>query len=173
MNKAWFILLLFVAVACQQNKQEAAAETKMETVKDSEGEDMYYFKGETASMKAAIEEAKKTYPLFEQNIFAGEPGTDHFAIKMIFRGDDSDDYLWLTDLHKKDGVLYGVLYDAPLKAGNIKTGDTLKIEKKRVSDWVYAENGKMMGGYTIRVIYKNMSAAEKKEYQSSIPYKIE
>jgi uncharacterized protein YegJ (DUF2314 family) len=170
MNKAWFILLLFVVVACQQN---AETESEVETVKNSEGQDAFHYKGENALMNAAITEANKTFPLFEQNIFAGEPGTSHFAIKMIFKQSEDEDHLWLTNLHKKDGFLYGVLYDAPRYAKGIKPGDTMIIKKDRISDWVYGENGKMIGGYTIRVIYNQMKADEKKEYQASIPYKIE
>ena len=124
-------------------------------------------------MNAATAQANKTWPLFEQNIFAGEPGTKHFSVKMIFKNPGDEEHLWLVNLHKKEGHLYGALSEPPYKITNMKVGDTFIIKKDRISDWLYSENGKMIGGYTIRVIYNNMNAEEKKEYQASLPYKIE
>jgi uncharacterized protein YegJ (DUF2314 family) len=168
MNKNWFILLLFVAVAC---KQGADKEGEMVTEKNAAGEDVYSFDNNSTSMEAAMAEANKTWPLFEQNIFAGQPGTDHFGIKMIFKNFGDEEHLWLRSLHKKNGKLHGVLIDAPYKITDIKAGDTFIIKINRISDWVYSENGKMIGGYTLRVIYNNLkSEEEKREYRASYPF---
>jgi uncharacterized protein YegJ (DUF2314 family) len=173
MKKAWFIYMFFVAVACQNSDDESTNESGLVTGKNAEGEEAFTFSSGDAKMNAAIAQANKTWPLFEQNIFTGEPGTSHFAAKMIFRFLGDEEHLWLINLHKKNGFLYGILDDPPFKIKDMKVGDTIMIKKDRISDWVYAENGKMIGGYTIRVIYNNMSPQEKQKYAASLPYKIE
>lgn len=167
MNKTWFILLLFVVAACQQGAKQ---EGEMVTAKNADGEEVYTFTNNSTSMEAAIAEANKTWPLFEQNIFAANPGTDHFAVKMIFKDFEDEEHLWLINLHKKNGKLHGVLDDTPYKIKDMKVGDTFIIKIDRISDWVYSENGKMIGGYTIRVIHNNLNGEEKQEYKSSLPF---
>jgi uncharacterized protein YegJ (DUF2314 family) len=38
---------------------------------------------------------------------------------------------------------------------------------------MYAKDGKLQGGYTIKAIYKNLDEKEKKEFQESFPFEIE
>src|SRR5919108_2200683 len=121
MNKAWLIILFFITIACQQNSEDE--QEKMETVKHDDGNEGFVFSEGDASMNAAIAEANKTWPLFEQNIFTNEPGTAHFSVKMVFKHLGDEEHLWLVNLHKKDGYLYGVLYDPPYKIKNMKVGD--------------------------------------------------
>ena len=52
-------------------------------------------------------------------------------------------------------------------------GDTIEIYKNMVSDWMYVREGKLVGGYTMHVLYDKMTETEKKEFASEMPFKIE
>jgi uncharacterized protein YegJ (DUF2314 family) len=47
------------------------------------------------------------------------------------------------------------------------------VSKSEISDWFYIDNGKLVGGYTIRVLYSRMSPEEKKDFNEHAGMKIE
>ncbi len=91
-------------------------------------------------------------------------------MKMRFDYGDvaSGEHMWLTDLYLKDNKLYGVLDSSPVDVTNVKSGDTLEIETDRVSDWMYIEDGKLVGGYTMKVLYDRMSKDEQQKVEQEV-----
>lgn len=172
MNKAWFILLFLAAVSCGPGavKDSGGIVDKVET---EGGEEVYSFSKEDSAMNAAIGEAKRTYSQFETVVFSGDTSLTDFALKMAFVRDQDIEHMWMSELHRKNGKLYGVLDSDPYYFEDMELGDTILIEKEKVSDWVYGKKGKMVGGYTLRVMYNSFSEEEKKEFKASLPYEIE
>jgi uncharacterized protein YegJ (DUF2314 family) len=56
---------------------------------------------------------------------------------------------------------------------NVKIGDQATVDPESISDWMFVDNGKLVGGYTVRVLRDAMSAAEREEFDKSVPFKIE
>jgi len=51
---------------------------------------------------------------------------------------------------------------------NAKLGQTVTIEKNKVSDWLYVRNGKMYGNYMLRPLLATMSEEEGAYYRSML-----
>ena len=49
---------------------------------------------------------------------------------------------------------------------NMKMGDTVKIRSEDITDWIYLDQKKLRGGYTIRVIRKRMIESERKKFDA-------
>jgi uncharacterized protein YegJ (DUF2314 family) len=56
---------------------------------------------------------------------------------------------------------------------NVKIGQKVSIEPSKISDWMFVENGKLVGGYTIRVLRDTMSAGERAEFDKSAGFVID
>lgn len=54
-----------------------------------------------------------------------------------------------------------------------KVGDTALVAKDTLSDWFYIAGGKLVGGYTLRVLHAWMSAGGKKDFDSHVGFKID
>jgi len=61
----------------------------------------------------------------------------------------------------------------PESTTNVKLGDTIQIENDNISDWMYADNQKLEGGFTIRLLRKRMTEPERKQFDNKIGLIIE
>jgi len=83
----------------------------------------------------------------------GNPGPDqHFAIRGSFPTSEGPEYLWVRDVKFADGKFEGQLDQPPLLYHDAKKGDTVRVEKKDVFDWMIRENGQIKGGYTEKAL---------------------
>ena len=124
-------------------------------------------------INAAMEQARKSVEDFVKVFQARKPGQSRFAVKVAIRDGKQVEHFWAA-VSKFDGEQFeGVIRNDPMLVKNVKDGDPVKVAKGKISDWMYVENQKLVGGYTIRALRKQLSPAERKELDASVPYKIE
>jgi uncharacterized protein YegJ (DUF2314 family) len=169
MMRCFLILILIALAGCKGNPGV------VEKTEDKEGQKKAYaFSGDNEEMNAAIQEAIRYYPLFERAMQQPDTSLTDFCLKMKFNcGDGCSEHMWLSNLHMVGGQYFGVLTIEPRYAQGIKLGDTIRVIRNDITDWRYLKNGKLQGGYTIKVIYNSLKGKEKQEYQESYPFKIE
>jgi len=168
MMKVWLILLLIAFVGCKGKPD------LVERTEEKDGEKVSVVSPDNEEMNVAIQEAIRNYPLFERAMQQPDTSLTGFSVKMRFTyGDINGEHMWLSDLHMIGGQLFGVLKNEPLHVEGIKSGDTLRVNRNDISDWMYIKNGKLQGGYTIKAFYNNMDEKDKKEFRESLPYEIE
>ena len=165
MRIAFILIILLAAFSCNENKYVDRNENNGDAVITLEGDD--------EKMNKAIEEAGKTYPSFLKVIGSKDSAQSEFAVKMRFAyGEDNGEHMWLNNLFYKNDTLWGTLNSDPLHIKNVKWGDTFEIQKEKVTDWMYVQNNKLVGGYTIRVLYNKMSEEEKKEFEKEMSFSL-
>lgn len=54
----------------------------------------------------------------------------------------------------------------------MKQGQVVTVYPKEISDWLYIDNGNLVGGYTVRVHYNELSPKEKQEFDREANFKI-
>ena len=50
--------------------------------------------------------------------------------------------------------------------------DKVEFHPSQISDWMYVENGYLVGGFTIQVIRDSLSTEERAVHDASAPYKF-
>jgi uncharacterized protein YegJ (DUF2314 family) len=73
----------------------------------------------------------------------------------------------------KDEKLLGLVDNLPANVTSVKLGDQVEIEQDKISDWFYLDNGKLVGGNTIRVIRSRMKASERKKFDKQFGITID
>lgn len=163
MRKGWLIIMLFVFAGCKQHEKNEARH-----------DGVYEFATDDAAMNAAVAEAIRTYRLFEWAIQQPDTTMTDFAVKIKFGYDEgSHEHMWVRDLFMSGGQRFGILNSHPVYVENVQYGDTVKVISDSISDWMYVKNGKLVGGYTIKVIYENLNEKEKKAFRERNNYEIE
>jgi uncharacterized protein YegJ (DUF2314 family) len=56
----------------------------------------------------------------------------------------------LSDVEFAGGRFKGKVDNAPMKIHGLKIGQVVSANPDEISDWAYVDNGKLVGGYTIR-----------------------
>jgi uncharacterized protein YegJ (DUF2314 family) len=124
-------------------------------------------------MNAAIAEARARMPEFLAVLKRGGPAVDGFSVKAKYETRSGAEYIWVGAV-TYDGKSYsGRLENAPRYITGLKFGDAVTVAPEAVSDWLYVEDGRLTGAFTMRVIYRRMSAPEQKAFRDSLQYRFD
>jgi uncharacterized protein YegJ (DUF2314 family) len=129
--------------------------------------------GMDVELESAIQQARDSLPTFIQTI--ATPHTDRtlVAVKVRFMppGEIPQD-IWVDELTYTDGVFRGSVGD-DIPALHLEFGQKIRVDEKDILDWMIVEDGKLIGGYTIRLAMQRMSPEERERFLASLDYVIE
>ena len=54
----------------------------------------------------------------------------------------------------------------------LKIGERESVNPDEVIDWSYVEDGRLVGGYTIRVLYSELTPAERADFEKRADFHI-
>ena len=160
-------LLLFFSIcilSCNSNKK----------IERENEPTIYNVEEDDAEMNKAIEKAKKTIDSFDY-AFKNYPKVfTFFSLKKKFEEDGNVEHIWIGNIQgETNGKYVGVIDNLPEKIKNVKLGDTIEIDKKDISDWMYLKNNsELHGGYTIRLLRERMTEDERKKFDAESGMKI-
>lgn len=139
-------------------------------VAEREGEpDMVYVPNEDERMNWAIEKAKLTLWYFEESLKNPQQHQSYFSVKVLIIDGDNGEHIWLTDPHFDDeGNLYGTVGNEPVDVKTVKLDQMIGISRDQISDWMIIEDGRLIGGYTIRAIRDGIPDKDKSAFDESI-----
>lgn len=152
------ILILLGLVGCNTNqttKTEREGEPTIYSVTDNDSE-----------MNEAISDASRTLDKFNAALTSSNPDYKYFALKTRFRTPSGGEHIWVSNITFKDNKYYGVVDNLPESTTDVKIGDTIQILSENISDWMYIDNQKLRGGFTIRLLRKRMTDQERKQFDS-------
>lgn len=118
--------------------------------------------GSDAEMNAAMARARAEIDLAVAKLQAG---ADRFSVKVPVRDGGQTEYFWLSDVRYRDGVFTGKIDNDPDMVHTVKLGQEITAPRSEIADWMYFEGDKMHGNYTLRVLMKQMPAAEAEQYR--------
>ena len=109
-----------------------------------------------AELLAAHKRAKATVGQFISRLQARSSSDTDFAVQIVVRDGDLQEYLWLTDVRFERGRLSGKVDARPRLVNTVKIGERLRTAPSEISDWMIVEHTltgeRMVGGYTVKVL---------------------
>src|SRR5215471_7691717 len=129
------------------------------------------FSSKDAQMEAAIREAKASFRNFIQAFCNPRPQQKGFLVKVVFDEGDKREHIWLADLDFQGEKPSGVVANEPTLP-RLKFMQRVGFEPSYISDWMYIEDGFLVGGYTTRVIRDRMTPDERRQHDAQAPYKF-
>jgi uncharacterized protein YegJ (DUF2314 family) len=125
-----------------------------------------------AAMHNAVTEARKTIRQFIKALKHPAAGQEDFEVKKAFTEGNQTEHIWISDLQLVGDHLQGRVDNEPRKITGVKLGQVVSVYPKEISDWLYVDNGNLVGGYTVRVHYNELSPKEKQEFDREANFKI-
>jgi uncharacterized protein YegJ (DUF2314 family) len=162
MRAAGFLAVLGLAVAASSCGSQTAAPADRVTTVD----------GDDPKMNAAIAKARSTVGQMVDALKSPN-GRSDFAVKMPFSQGGRGEHMWVQPVEFSGGRFTGTLANDPVTVKSMKAGQEVSAPRDEISDWMYVENGKLVGGYTLRVLRDTLSAKERSEFDQSVPFQIE
>ena len=126
-----------------------------------------------AAMNAAIQKAKQTVSQIIDALSNPQPGQSEFAVKVGVEDDGGVEHMWVGNIRYEDGSFIGTLNNEPRMVTSVTFGQPMTVSESEISDWMYVDNGKLIGGYTIRALRETLSDEEKAAFDQSFPHTFE
>jgi uncharacterized protein YegJ (DUF2314 family) len=125
------------------------------------------------AMERAVEHAQRSLGFFMAALRANKPGDSTFQIKKGFVDGNKCEHLWINSVTYDGKIFHGRINNRPLEVKNVHLGQRVTVTPRDVSDWMFLKNGKLMGGYTTRVLYARLSPEDKAQFDKEAEFKIE
>ncbi|MGC1275266.1 MAG: DUF2314 domain-containing protein [Planctomycetaceae bacterium] len=145
----------------------------LDTVARPGNPDVVNVDDENELMNAAIAKAQSTVDEFIAALNAPKSNQTGFSVKYPLTVDGGAEHIWVSDVRYENETFVGVLGNVPVNATAVKLGDEVTIPKGDVSDWMYLEEGRLVGGYTIRALREIMPAEQRAEFDKNAPFVID
>jgi uncharacterized protein YegJ (DUF2314 family) len=124
-------------------------------------------------MTAAMDRARATLPQFEERLANPTPTQTMAIIKARFTEGDLVEHMWLNQIAVTPEGYSGVLGNDPYELEDVKAGATLIVPREQVSDWIVVDGGKLVGGYTMRVLRSRLPENERAAFDEQNGIRIE
>lgn len=124
---------------------------------------------ENERMNWGMEKAKLTLHYFKKCLQTPKDGQLYFSIKARVEDQGKIEHIWLSDpSFESENSISGIIGNEPIDVTNVKMGQKITITKEFVSDWMIIENGRLIGGYTIRAIREGYSGLQLENFDKSL-----
>lgn len=164
LKKSIHIFLLIFLFACDMNKQD----------NPNASHGPFTTTDEDIVINQAIKEANHSLATFDSALKSANKNFTAFNIKQRFVVDSGKgEHIWISNISLKDAEYFGIVGNVPEDPVGVNYGDTIKIDKRKISDWMYLDGDKLRGGYTIKVVREKMSAEEKKTFDEENGFVVE
>jgi uncharacterized protein YegJ (DUF2314 family) len=124
-------------------------------------------------MDRAVENAQRTLGFFMAALRAKKDGDTVFEIKKGFVDGDKVEHLWIREVTYDGKNFHGKIDNRPLDVKNVHSGERVTVAPQDLTDWMFLKDGKLMGGYTTRVLYARLSPEDKAQFDKQAEFKIE
>jgi uncharacterized protein YegJ (DUF2314 family) len=121
-------------------------------------------------MNAAIDKARATVDSFIAALQAPKPGQSNFTIKMAFSDGANTEHIWLEPVSFDGKTFHGTVSDVARTVKIVKMGQPAVASPSEISDWMYLENGKIVGGHTIRVLRDTLTPRERADFDKDVKF---
>ena len=112
-------------------------------------------------MQQAFLEARRTIESFIQSLHAPSPTQEYFAVKVRLSGSDPIEYIWVND----------VVFDGTAFVG--KPGGGFQAQLDDICDWMFVDQGRLVGGYTIRVARSKITPESREQLDASLWFTVD
>jgi uncharacterized protein YegJ (DUF2314 family) len=129
--------------------------------------------GQDPEMEKAVQTARESVGTFVAALRARTAKQTSFSVKKPFKDGKQVEHIWLSDASFDGTNFSGRVDNEPVDVKNVKLGETAVAAKDEISDWFYVDNGKLVGGYTLRVLHARMSPEEKKNFEAQLDFKMD
>jgi len=127
---------------------------------------------EHAAMREAVAKARKTVGEFIDALQHPTAGEGDFEVKKPFVQKGDVEHIWLSEVTFVGGHFQGKVDNEPSKIQGLKLGQVVSVNPDEISDWIYIKNGKLVGGYTIRAHYNELTPEQKQEFDRSADFRM-
>lgn len=123
-------------------------------------------------MNGAIAHARATLVDFFRAYGNPKPNQSAFCLKVRFETIHGGEHIWLADIDASKEPMEGTVGNEPNDVPGLTFMQRVRFQLSDVTDWMYLEDGRLIGGFTIKQIRSAYSPEERARRDAESPYII-
>ena len=143
-----------------------------EAIRNGRNPEYFRIKDKDQAMRNAVQTARKTVGEFITALQSPSVAQRDFEVKKRFVQGTEVEHIWLSDVTFSGNRFHGRVDNRPVKVTGVRMGERVSVNPNEISDWAYVDNGNLVGGFTIRVLYKELSPERRKELENESRFRI-
>ena len=119
-------------------------------------------------MRAAFAKARATLAGFLALTRAPRSGISTMSVKVPLHEGDTVEYFWIKDFAEEHGRFVGAIDNEPRLLKHVHDGQSVTFSASEIVDWLYLEDGRMIGNFTGCALLKREDPAEAATFKSQL-----
>lgn len=112
-------------------------------------------------MAAATAAARGTLAAFAARVASPAPAQSYAGVKVPLREGERVEHVWMSDLRYDGDAFRGRLGNAPVELTRWRVGDSVRVARDSVSDWMLIVHDTVYGGYSVHLLRSRMIAEQR------------
>jgi uncharacterized protein YegJ (DUF2314 family) len=129
------------------------------------------FADQDQRMAFAIDEARRSLNVFFDAFCSPKRNQTAFLLKVRFEVPEKIEHIWLADIDASVMPLEGTVANEPNFPG-LEFMQRVEFYPSAITDWMFIEDGYLVGGFTTQVIRSRMSPEERASFDANAPYRF-
>ncbi len=125
-----------------------------------------------SAMIDAVKKAKASLGDFIAVLQHPGPNVSYFAIRVKLEDGGMAEYVWLNFVGYDGKEFTGDIANDPGVIRKYSFGQTIVVPPDRVADWMYIDDGYLVGGYTLRVLRSRLPANEQQSFDQRGGFRV-
>lgn len=131
------------------------------------------FEDDDVEMNAAMKQSRQSVDVLLEALGNRSRSRSHLSVKVGFHDDNGGECVWLSDVSYRDGAFRGAVANVPEIVRSVRYGDRVTVSKDKIADWMFIEDGQLVGGFTMRDMRSRLSPEERAKFDANIGFKID
>ena len=119
----------------------------------------------------AIDEARKSLTTFFDAFCSPNSNQTAFLLKVQFEAPNESEHIWVADIDASVMPLQGTIANEPSILG-FQFMQRVEFQPTQITDWMYVEDGYLVGGFTTQAIRSGMTSEERASFDANVPYRF-
>jgi uncharacterized protein YegJ (DUF2314 family) len=128
---------------------------------------------EDGAMESATRAARDSLDSCIRPLSHPSPVQSDFSVKVPVREGDGTHFLWLQQISFDGSNFSGLLGPDAAEMKSHSTGERVTIASHEIADWMFVENEKLVGGFSLRVIRDQLSGAARTQFEKTMWFRFE
>lgn len=124
-------------------------------------------------LEAATRKARDSLGDFMARLKDPSPSQSHFSVKVAINSGGIIHYWWLFKIVHKDGNFSGSLGPDAKGLEPHHPGETITVPAEEIFDRMYVENGKLVGGFSLRALRDQLTGKQREAFEKSMWFTID
>ncbi|MFZ5889327.1 MAG: DUF2314 domain-containing protein [Chloroflexota bacterium] len=127
-----------------------------------------------ADFDAAVAKAQSTLDTVRQALLSPKPSYVYIGLKIRIHNASTFEDIWTEPVDYYNGAFTTQMVEGVTVSQGYHPNNLVRVPVEDVIDWmIVEEDGTLIGGYTIRLAYRNMTPEEREEFLRITGYKAE